>query len=75
MGALWGLVVRPLQNVYRFLNVPGRREEVKARNLAGTAAAAAALVGAVALIPLPQRVWCPAELRSRGISSRTKLPP
>ena len=66
MGALWGLVVRPLQNVYRFLNVPGRREEVKVRNLAGTAVAAAAFVGAVALIPLPQRVWCPAELRPRG---------
>ncbi len=66
MGALWGLVVRPLQNVVKFLNVPGRREEVKVRHLVGTAVAAAAVVGAVALIPLPQRVWCPAELRPRG---------
>ena len=39
---------------------------MKVRNLAGTAVAVAALIGAVALIPLPQRVWCPAELRPRG---------
>ena len=66
MGALWGLVVRPAQSIIRFLNVPGRREEVKVRNVVGTAVAFVALVGAVALIPLPQRVWCPAELRPRG---------
>jgi len=66
MGALWGLVVRPAQAMVRFLNVPGRREEVKVRNLVGTSVVAAALVSAVALIPLPQRVWCPAELRPRG---------
>ena len=66
MGALWGLVVRPIQNIVKFLNVPGRREEVKVRNLVTTGVVATALAAAVALIPLPQRVWCAAELRPRA---------
>jgi putative peptide zinc metalloprotease protein len=65
-GALWGLVVRPLQGMIKFLKVPGRRDEVKSLNLAATAAVAAMVAAAVALIPLPQRVWCAAELRPRG---------
>jgi putative peptide zinc metalloprotease protein len=65
-GAVWGLVVRPVQGMIKFLKVPGRRDEVKSVNLAATVATAAALAAAVALIPLPQRVWCAAELRPRG---------
>ena len=64
-GALWGLVVRPLQGIIKFLNVPGRREEMKTLNLSLTVAAVAVVGSAVALFPLPQRVWCAAELRPR----------
>jgi putative peptide zinc metalloprotease protein len=64
--ALWGLVVRPVQGMIKFLNIPGRRDEVKAVNVTITAVVAAALLAAIALIPLPQRVWCGAELRPRG---------
>jgi putative peptide zinc metalloprotease protein len=66
LGAVWGLVVRPLQGMIKYLKVPGRRDEVKAVNVLTTAAAALVLGSAVALIPLPQRVWCAAELRPRG---------
>jgi putative peptide zinc metalloprotease protein len=65
-AALWGLVVRPVQGMIKFLNVPGRRDEVKTLNLVLTTLAAAAVAAAIALIPLPQRVWCGAELRPRG---------
>jgi putative peptide zinc metalloprotease protein len=65
-GALWGLVVRPVQGIIKFLNVPGRRDEVKAVNLTITGIVAAAVFAAIALIPLPQRVWCAVELRPRG---------
>ena len=65
MMAIWGLVVRPASGIVRFLKVPGRRDEVKTLNLAVTAAVAATVLAAVALVPLPQRVWCPAELRPR----------
>jgi len=64
--ALWGLVVRPVQGIIKFLNIPGRRDEVKAVNLVVTAIVAAGIAAAIALIPLPQRVWCGAELRPRG---------
>jgi multidrug efflux pump subunit AcrA (membrane-fusion protein) len=60
------LVVRPVQGIIKFLNIPGRRDEVKAVNLVVTAVVAAGIAAAIALIPLPQRVWCGAELRPRG---------
>jgi len=65
-AALWGLVIRPLQSMIKFLNVPGRRDEVKSRNVTVTGLVAAVVLAAIALIPLPQRVWCAAELRPRG---------
>jgi len=65
-AAIWGLVVRPMQGMIKFLKVPGRRDEVKAVNLVATCVVAGLAAAAVALIPLPQRVWCPAELRPRG---------
>ena len=65
-AALWGLVVRPIHGMIKFLNVPGRRDEVKATNVTTTIAVAAAIAGAIALIPLPQRVWSAAEIRPRG---------
>ena len=65
-GALWGLVIRPLYGMIKFLRVPGRRDEVKAINVLGAGAVVGLVAAGVALIPLPQRVWCPAELRPRG---------
>jgi len=65
-GAIWGLVVRPLQGIIRFFKIPGRRDEVKPLNMAVTAAVAAVVACGIALIPLPQRVWCATELRPRG---------
>jgi len=66
LTALWGLVIRPATGMVKFLRVPGRRDEVKSLNVMVTAAVAAAVTAAVALVPLPQRVWAPAELRPRN---------
>ena len=66
MVGVWGLVVRPLQGVVKFMKVPGRRDELKAVNVAVTAVVVAILAAAIGLIPLRQRVWCPVELRPRG---------
>ncbi len=65
-AALWGLVIRPMQGMIKFLRVPGRRDEMKTFNLIATLAVTGLVAAAVALIPLPQRVWCAAELRPRG---------
>ncbi len=65
-AAIWGLVVRPMQGMIKFLKVPGRRDEVKTINVVSTSVVAGLALAAVALIPLPQRVWCAAELRPHG---------
>jgi putative peptide zinc metalloprotease protein len=65
-GALWGLVIRPLMSMIKFLRVPGRRDEVKAINVTVSGLVAATVLAAIALVPLPQRVWCAAELRPRA---------
>ena len=63
---IYGLIVRPITGIYKFLKVPGRRDEVKSLNITVTAGVVAAIAAAICFIPLPQRVWCPAELRPRG---------
>ena len=50
----------------KFLNVPGRRDEVKAANVMSTIVVAGVIAAAIALFPLPQRVWSAAEIRPRG---------
>ncbi|MFM8577553.1 MAG: HlyD family efflux transporter periplasmic adaptor subunit [Planctomycetaceae bacterium] len=66
MTALWGLVIRPITGMVKFLRVPGRMDEVKTVNLAWTSAVVGSVAAAIALIPLPQRVWCAVELRPRA---------
>ena len=63
---IYGLIVRPITGIYKFLKVPGRRDEVKSLNITVTAGVVAVIAAAICFIPLPQRVWCPAELRPRG---------
>ncbi|MDA9717913.1 biotin/lipoyl-binding protein [Planctomycetaceae bacterium] len=63
---IYGLIVRPITGIYKFLKVPGRRDEVKSLNITITAGVVAVIAAAICFIPLPQRVWCPAELRPRG---------
>ena len=63
---VYGLIVRPISGTYKFLKVPGRRDEVKSLNLTITGVVVAVFVAAICFIPLPQRVWCAAELRPRG---------
>ncbi|MDB4365467.1 biotin/lipoyl-binding protein [Pirellulales bacterium] len=63
---IYGLIVRPITGIYKFMKVPGRRDEVKSLNMTITGVVVALIAAAICFIPLPQRVWCPAELRPRG---------
>jgi putative peptide zinc metalloprotease protein len=47
-AALWGLVIRPMQGMIKFLQVPGRRDEVKAVNVISTTAVAGVVAAAIA---------------------------
>ncbi|UUO08804.1 HlyD family efflux transporter periplasmic adaptor subunit [Blastopirellula sp. J2-11] len=60
---LWGLVVMPLWKFGKFMYVPGRMSQVKRKNVFATVAVAVGVVAAIALIPLPQWVNCPVEVR------------
>lgn len=63
---IYGLIYRPISGIYKFLKVPGRRDEVKSLNMSITAVVVVLILGGIGLIPLSQRVWCAAELRPRG---------
>ncbi len=63
---MYGLIYRPISGIYKFLKVPGRRDEVKSLNMSITAAVVTLIIAGIGLIPLSQRVWCAAELRPRG---------
>jgi putative peptide zinc metalloprotease protein len=63
---IYGLIYRPINGIYKFLKVPGRRDEVKSLNMSITAAVVTLIIAGIGLIPLSQRVWCAAELRPRG---------
>ncbi|MCC9604617.1 HlyD family efflux transporter periplasmic adaptor subunit [Blastopirellula sp. JC732] len=60
---LWGLVVMPLWKFGKFMYVPGRMSQVKRKNVLATVAVAVGVVAGIALIPLPQWVNCPVEVR------------
>ena len=63
---IYGLIVRPITGIYKFMKVPGRRDEVKSLNMTITGVVVALIAASICFIPLPQRVWCAAELRPRG---------
>ncbi len=63
---IYGLIYRPISGIYKFLKVPGRRDEVKSLNMTITAVVVSLIIASIGLIPLSQRVWCAAELRPRG---------
>jgi putative peptide zinc metalloprotease protein len=69
LGAIYGLVVQPFVNLYKFFKVPGRFGKVKRWRMYTTLLVLAALVAAVLFIPLPSHVYCPLEVQARGAAS------
>jgi putative peptide zinc metalloprotease protein len=69
LGSLYGLLVLPFWNIYKFFRVPGRWSKVKRWRMAASLALIATGVAGLLLIPLPMRVWAPFELQPRGAAS------
>ena len=59
------LVLVPLYKVGKFFYVPGRLHKVKRKNVNITLGLLAAVAAFVMFVPLPYRVMCPLELKSR----------
>jgi putative peptide zinc metalloprotease protein len=69
LGAIYGLVVQPFVNLYKFFKVPGRLGKVKRWRMYTTLGLIAALVAGVLFIPLPSHIYCPLEVQARGAAS------
>ena len=60
---LFGLLVQPLINLFKFFNTPGRMNQVKRKNLTITVAILAVFIAFVAFVPLPYNVKCAVEVK------------
>ncbi|MEN0110639.1 MAG: HlyD family efflux transporter periplasmic adaptor subunit [Planctomycetota bacterium] len=67
--SLWGLAGAPLWKLYKYFKVPGRLQKVKRVPLLVTLAVLAGIVAAIALVPLPAYVFCPAVVHPRDAAS------
>jgi putative peptide zinc metalloprotease protein len=69
VGSIYGLVVQPLWNVYKFFKVPGRLGKVKRVRVYGTMLVLTGAIAAVLFIPLPSHVYAPLEVQARNADS------
>jgi putative peptide zinc metalloprotease protein len=69
LGALYGLLIQPLWNVYKFFKVPGRLGKVKRARMYGSLLLLTAVIAGIGFIPFPAHVYCPLEIQARGASS------
>lgn len=60
---LFGLLVQPLINLFKFFTAPGRLSQVKSKNLMITIAIIVCLIAFVAFVPLPYNVKCAVEIK------------
>lgn len=64
--AMYGMVVMPMVKLYKYFKVPGRMAKVKKLRMFVSFLVVGAVIAAVALIPLPRSIYCPAELKAHG---------
>ena len=69
IGSLYGLLIQPLWNMYKFFRVPGRLGKVKSLRIYATLAVITAAIVGVGFVPLPSHVYCPLEVQARGAKS------
>ena len=69
LGALYGLLIQPLYNVYKFFKVPGRLGKVKSLRVYATLVVIFGAIGGIGLVPLPSHVYCPLEIQARHAAS------
>ncbi len=66
LGAIYGLLVQPFVQLYKYFKVPGRLAKIERPRLWATLAVIAALLAIVFAWPLPSHIFCPLEVQSRG---------
>ena len=69
LGSIYGLLIQPLVNLYKFFKVPGRLGKVSSVRLYSTSAVAFGVIAAIGFIPLPSHVYAPLEVQARHAAS------
>lgn len=69
LASLYGLIVAPLWQVWKFFRVPGRWSKVKRLRMWASIALIIGVVAAILFIPLPSRVWAPFEIQPHAAES------
>jgi putative peptide zinc metalloprotease protein len=69
IGSLYGLLIQPMWNMYKFFRVPGRLGKVKSIRVYATLFVITAAIVGFGFIPLPSHVYCPLEVQARGAKS------
>jgi putative peptide zinc metalloprotease protein len=65
LGAIYGLVVQPFVQIYKYFKVPGRLAKVKRARLNATFALIAVMIGVIFFLPFPAHVYCLLEIQAR----------
>ncbi len=65
LASLYGLLIQPLYQLFRFLRVPGRWSQVKKPRLYMTLAGLGAILAFLFFVPLPYHVMCTCEVQPR----------
>ncbi|MGQ9822156.1 MAG: HlyD family efflux transporter periplasmic adaptor subunit [Thermogutta sp.] len=74
-ASLYGLLVQPLYQLFKFLRVPGRWSQVKKPRLYMTLAGLGAVLAFIFFVPLPYHVLCTCEIQPRdGIPIYVEVP-
>ena len=64
-----GLIAQPVIQTFKFIRTPGRLQKVKRSRVAVSLGVAAAVLAAVAFVPLPHHVDCAFEVQPTGARS------
>src|SRR3954454_7651328 len=69
LGSLYGLLIQPLWNLYKFFSVPGRLGKVKSIRVYATLLVITGAIVGIGFVPLPSHVYCPLEVQARDAKS------
>lgn len=69
LGSLYGLLIQPLWQMYKFFSVPGRLGKVKSLRIYATLFVLTAAIVAIGFVPLPSHVYAPLEVQARDADS------
>lgn len=68
-ASVYGLILQPVVQIYKFFKVPGRFGKVKRWRLYTTLAILGAAVAGICLIPFPSHVYAPLDVQARNAAT------